>query len=99
MLKIHPLKNFKYKYLFGDIILATNVASFNNYSSIDIPTIDIGEFECMIVDPTMEMKTLKLQKKKNEHMYKFNKHFQNNWGMKLLWVEFVLSFDGRVVQV
>jgi hypothetical protein len=77
MLKIHPLKNFKYKYLFGDIILATNVASSNKYSSIDIPTIDIGKSECMIVDPTMAIENIEIAKKK-EPIYKFNKHFQNN---------------------
>ncbi len=65
MLKIHPLKNFKYKYLFGDIILATNVASSNNYSSIDIHTNDIGEFECMIVDPTMAIENIEIAKKRN----------------------------------
>ncbi len=64
MLKIHPLKNFKYKYLFGDIILTTNVASFNNYPPIDIPTIDIREFECMIVDPTMAIENIEIAKKR-----------------------------------
>jgi hypothetical protein len=95
MSKIHPLKNSKYKYPFGEIILATNVASFNNYPPIDIPIIDIGKSECMFADPTMAIENIEIAKKRTYiYIFIFNKHFQNNWGMKLSWVEFVLNLDG-----
>jgi hypothetical protein len=27
--------------------------------------------------------------------YELNRHFQDNWAMKLLWAEFVLGFNGE----
>jgi hypothetical protein len=47
-------------------IPATNVASSINYPPNDIPTIDIGEFECMIVDPVVATKNIEIAKKKKK---------------------------------
>jgi hypothetical protein len=60
--------------------------------------IDIGESKCTIVDPIVEIENIEIAKK-NKKAYELNWHFQHNWAMKLLWVEFLLSSNGKVVQV
>jgi hypothetical protein len=57
-----------------------------------------GESKCTIVDPAVEIKNIEISKK-NKKAYELNRHFQDNWAMKLLCVEFLLSSNGKVVQV
>jgi hypothetical protein len=47
-------------------IFGTDGVSFSNYPPNDIPTIDIGEFECMIVDPVVATKNIEIAKKKKK---------------------------------
>jgi hypothetical protein len=37
--------------------------------------------------------------KKRKKAHEMNKRFQNTWVVKLLWTEFVLGSNGKVVQV
>jgi hypothetical protein len=60
--------------------------------------IDIGESKCTIVDPAVAIENIEIAKKKKK-AYELNRNFQNNWAMKLLWIEFLLSSSGEVVQV
>ncbi len=92
MSKIQPLKN-NHKYLFGDKIPTTNVATFSNNPFNDIPIVDIREYECTIVHPMVLTKNIEIVEKK---VYELNKHFQDNWAMKLSWSEFVLNFNVKI---
>ncbi len=96
MSKIQPPKNFKYKHLFGDIIHAINVVS-SKYPLSYVPTIGIIECKCMIVDLTMVVENIEITKNIKK-AYELNKHFQDNWAMKLS-MESVLGFNGKVVQM
>jgi hypothetical protein len=95
--KYSPLR-ISNKYLYGDRTHATNVASFSKYPPNDILTIDIGEYKCMIMDPIMVVENIKITKKRKK-TYELNRHFQDNYIMKLPCAESMLGFDGRVVQM
>jgi len=96
MSKIQSAKNFKYTHLFGDRTPAINVV-FSKYPLNDIPTIGIAESKCMIVDLTVAVENIEIANNIKK-AYELNKHFQDNWAMKLP-MESMLSFDGKVVQV
>jgi hypothetical protein len=66
--KYNPLRTSN-KYLYGDRTLATNVASFSNYPPNDILTIDIGEYQCMIMDPIVVVENIKITKKRKTKDY------------------------------
>jgi hypothetical protein len=53
----------------------------------------------MTMDQAMATKNIEIAKKKKKKAYELNIHFQNNWAMKLLWVEFVLGSNGKVIQM
>jgi hypothetical protein len=59
--------------------------------------IDIGESKSTIMDPTVAIENIEIAKKKKA--YELNRNFQDNGAMKLLWIEFLLSSSGEVVQV
>jgi len=61
--KYNPLRTSN-KYLYGDRILAANIASSSNYPPNDILTIDIGEYKCMILDPIMVFENIEITKKR-----------------------------------
>ncbi len=82
--------------MFGDKIPTINVVS-SKYPFNDIPTIGIVESKCMIVDLKVVVDNIEIAKN-TKKAYELNKHFQDNWVMKLS-VEFELNFDGKVVQM
>jgi hypothetical protein len=43
--------------------------------------------------PMVPTKNIEIVEKK---VYELNKHFQDNWAMKLSWGEFVLSFNVKI---
>jgi len=63
--KYNPIRTSN-KYLYGDRILVTNIASSNNYPPNDILTIDISEYKCMIVDPIMVVENIEITKKRKK---------------------------------
>ncbi len=52
----------------------------------------------MIMDPIMVVENIKITKKRKK-TYELNRHFQDNYIMKLPCAESMLGFDGRVVQM
>ncbi len=96
MSKIQPPKNFKYAHLFGDRTPAINVV-FSKYPLNDIPIIGIAKSKCMIVDLIVAVENIEIAKNIKK-AYELNKHFQDNWAMKLP-MESMLGFDGKVIQV
>jgi hypothetical protein len=62
--KLHPLKNFKCKYLFGDIILKGDGA-FSSYIHDDVllPIPFAMELHCEVMDLVLTQENFKLTKK------------------------------------
>jgi hypothetical protein len=66
------------------------------FGAMDVPF--VMQSNCIILDLVLTKKTLRSRKEKKK-AYELNKHFQDTWTIKLLWVEFVFSFDRKVIEV
>ncbi len=104
--KFQPLKNFKYKYLFGDGIPKRDGASSSQIHDdvvLHVSLVEefVEELHCEVMDPILAQENIALTKIKKK-AYEINKHFQRTWVVKLPWAEFVLMarlfrFNARYV--
>ncbi len=70
--------------------------AIDSFGAMDVPF--VMQSNCIILDLVLTKKNIRIQKKKKK-AYELNRHFQNTWTIKLLWVEFVFSFDRKVIEV
>jgi hypothetical protein len=95
-MNLQPLKNVKFKYLFGDKIPKGNCA-FNSHIHIDVLLLPfVVEHQCEIMDLVLAQKKCTLTKKRKK-AYEMNRHSQNSLVVTLPSAEFVLGFNGKVV--
>ncbi len=101
--KLHPPKNFKYRYLFGDRVPKRDGASSSQI--LDDVVLHVPLAKELVMEPDYEIMDLVLSQenvaltKKIKKAYEMNKHFQDIWIIKLAWVKFVMGSNGKVVYV
>lgn len=57
------------------------------------------ELDCELVDQILAQENSIALTKKETKAYELNKHFQDTWAIKLLWVKFDVGSNGKVVQI
>jgi hypothetical protein len=98
-MKLQHLKNFKYKYLFGDKIPKGDGA-FSKHIQVDVflPIPFAMEHGVRLWTQFWHKKHCTLTKKRKK-AYEMNKHIQDTWVVKLPWAICVMGSNGKVVQV
>jgi len=94
LMKLQPLKKFKYKYLFGDKIpKGDGVSNNHTHDDVNFPIPFAVEHQCEVMDLVLAL-TKKIKK-----AYEMKKHFQDTWVIKLPWEKNIFGSNGKVVQV
>jgi hypothetical protein len=99
-MKLQPLKNFKYKYLFGDIISkGDGVSNSHTHDDVLLPIPFAMEHYCEVMDLVLAQENIALTKKRKK-AYEMNMHFQDTWAIELLWaISFGFKWQGCLSSV